>query len=368
MENYSHFGLLGPMGEAARTDWMRKRMEESRRSAREVAGDSGSVFLAGAPVAGLGSPRSDIDLFVVSDSITAASSRQIGRNGARFDVEFIRSSEFYSLVQQACSFDVCASDASQLGRMPRARLDLVTRFLLSEIVVDEDGRLAQLHAELVANRESFDHLSIARHAQDVQNMSEDVAGALLNGDIMSAVHQSRQMVLRGAEAYLASKGDPYLGEKWVFAKWRRTVATPAANLLHLLQGIPSRTPDESHRAVLEQCWVSQDLTVMAATGYSYDPISSPKDVVRGPHWSVLPWRDGLLVTQREGQGVALSREGLLLWAVAHGRSKGEAIKLARSLYVAKGVIATVSEVARYYDGILSAGLICNISDQPDSAH
>ncbi|WP_328904141.1 hypothetical protein OHR86_32985 [Streptomyces sp. NBC_00441] len=340
--------------------------DRGARAARHAAAEHGfrRVYMGGAPLAGLGSPCSDIDIFVVLDG-EDRSTEQFAFEGQRVDVEYVQLAELETLVRRFTTFEGTSTDTGQLSFAGRSRLDRTARFLLSEIVVDEGGQLAALHAQLAKGEDAFRKVLIARHAQDIQNAGEDVIGALLNGDPSNAEYQSREMVYRGAEAYLAGEGDVYVNTKWVWAKWDRTVGDKAggqlAEVLHDL-GMPS-----TRDAVIRNLWLTQDLVAMAATGYRYVPVLdvTPPFCRRNPRHTLLPFADGFFATHEVGSATELSREGVLLWMLAHGRTKADAVAAARASFAAEGVEIAQEDVSAYYDILEQSGLMAAVPESDD---
>lgn len=330
------------------------------RMARHMAAEQGfrRIYTGGAPLAGLGSPCSDIDLFVVLDEGEEDTEEQLFFEGQRVDVEYLRLRDLESLIDRFSSFTATSDNAEQIGFASRSRLDRVTRFLLSEIVVD-DGELGRLHAKLTDAGTEFRKLLIARHAQDAQNAAEDVSGAVLNGDLQSAEYQSREMVYFAAEAYLCAAGDLYVNTKWLWAKWARTFGDGGpqdAELATVIRDLGLADPAD---AVARNIWLAQDLLAMAATGYTYAPVTAPRPAHtrRNPRYTLLPFSDGFVVTQQVGAGVELSREGVLLWGVAHGRPRAEAATAARKIMSEQGLDVSEDDVLAYYDSLVARELI-----------
>ncbi|WP_441250514.1 hypothetical protein [Kitasatospora sp. McL0602] len=333
--------------------------ERGRRAAHWLESERGyrRIYMGGAPTAGLGSPKSDIDIFVVLDSRAPASSEQLAFEGARVDIEYLELTSLRRLVDTCTTFRSTAEDLEQIGYATRSRLDSLTRFLLGEIVVDEDGALGALLDRLADRCEEYQRLLVARHATDVENIGDDVTGALLNGDLPGAEYQSREALYRAAEAYLAGRGDYYLNTKWLWAKWARTAGSGLGDGPDAVVGAILRDPHlpSPGDAVHRNLWLAQDLLAMATTGYRYRPVPTahPAHCRRQPTDSLLRTSDSYLVTQQTAsqaasQAVALSGPGVLLWGVAHGRTEREALRLVQAQLAEDGVSVPLDEISGYY--------------------
>jgi hypothetical protein len=363
------FGLSTALAEDERKSQVEAIVERGRRAARAIASQRQytRVFTGGAPLAGLGSPRSDIDIFVVLDDKSSGSDEQTEFEGQRVDIEYLTLAELAQRVASAVPFRATAAEPAQLGRASRSWLDTLTRFLLGEIMVD-DGNLEALHGKLTNQSSDYTRLVIARHAQDFQNRAEDVDGALLNGDLFGADYQSREMVYLAAEAALCAQGDLYINTKWLAARWERTmrgsVLEPVGEFIADLS-LPDR-----RQAVRRNIWLAQDLFVQAATGYRYtlttdfpDAWPIPPGVVwRDPKLSILPFSDGIVVRRDFGRGMRLSSEGMLLWALAHGRDRESAVTETAKHLEAAGHYVSTPEIDEYYGNLLRAGLMMGQSD------
>jgi hypothetical protein len=328
-----------------------------RRAARWLADERGytRVYVGGAPMAGLGSPKSDVDLFVVVDG-QAGAAEQIEFEGGRVDVEFIQLATLRGTVDTCSTFLATAENPRQVGFASRSRLDSLTRFLLSEIIVD-DGSLAELQEQLCEERAEYRKILIARHAIDVQNIGEDVEGQLLNEDLPGAEYQSRELLYRAAEAYLAANDDFYVNTKWLWAKWARTVGDDLGAEVRAVIENPSLG---AHRDVVARnLWLAQDLVAMAASGYRYQPIVEvePAHARRQPFFALFPTSDALLVMRRVNEAVSLSRQGVLLWGLSHGRTADEAIAITHKMLTEEGIDLQEDEVREYYDQLVQLSLV-----------
>ncbi|MFF4413749.1 hypothetical protein ACFYY8_14545 [Streptosporangium sp. NPDC001559] len=314
------------------------------------------IYLGGAPTAGLGSPMSDIDLFVVRADCESLPPAQLEFEGERADVEYLDLEQLRRDVQESTVFRVTNTDFSQTARFSRNRLDVLTRFLLGEVVVD-DGELAALRQRLADNMPDYKRLLMTRHAIDAHNLNEDICGAILNGDAPATRYLSQEYLHRATEAYLCMRDDLYVNTKWVWARWRRSASEPLkASLTEVIDHAYTAEDD----AVGRNRFLAQDLLVMAATGLEYVPVlgAVPGHHSRRVDVSVIPMKgSGVLIESVRGESVLLSWQGALLWGVSHGRPKEEAVHLMGGALASAGLQVGEDEIAAYHASLVDVGVI-----------
>ncbi|MCK2213742.1 nucleotidyltransferase domain-containing protein [Actinomadura sp. ATCC 31491] len=334
-----------------------RQLGEAMAAAAVVARDypDAGVYLGGATTAGLGTPMSDVDVFVVG---RAGETRQVAVGERRADVEFVALERFAGDVRDFSRYRCHEDDFDQLARASAKRLDVVVRFCLGRVVTDPHGRLGELRDELRSSP-GFARLVIARHSVDCGNLSEDLKGATALRDRGSADFLAQQLLLQAAQALLTSLGDLYMGQKWVWRRWERT----AQKLAHpLLTGILTERGGAMATGHDVEAWVrralhtAQDMLVMAATGTLYDPRPVDAAGARRDPWRMpLPLREGVTLSEPDGRnGVSCSDLGALLWGLSHGRTEEEAVS---ELMAVSGRPLPREEIAEYYDGLVACGVI-----------
>lgn len=304
-------------GEAL-VDYQAKLMNTARAAAAEVHQQGNNcVFIGGAVTAGLGTPNSDIDIFIVKPGQIQTSVRQDERDGQRVDVETISVDQLTSSLEAASPFRATREVMDTIADCTRGNLDRLVRFGLGEVVAD-DGTLCWLADRFESVKADLDLTIIARHAVDSLNLVEDIVGALAVDDMESALLQSLALYTRAAEATLTRFGDRYIGAKWIWRRWQRTMVPLGSPML--LSAMPSQHTVES------LVFASQELLVAAATG-DINMISGPAKV-RGLPLGLIPIRtaDGLTLFPVEGrQGISISDMGIKLWIYAGRFERGDAI-------------------------------------------
>ena len=306
-----------------------------------------SAFLGGSPMAGLGTPASDVDLFVVHpDSFVA---ERVTVDDARVDVEFVTYGELESQVEDFQTYAVSETDASQLQRAGSSVLDRLVRFLTGEIVRDVASiGLGRLQSRALAAESSIRHLVIARHSATASNCAEDAIGAGEIGDVSSRDYQARETLLRAAKAVLAARGDLFMGTKWVWAQWDRSVGSslgdPVSSIL--------RDPGAAAATTLT---LSQDLLVHSVIPWTYPILcteSAEAAVRRASGMLPFPISDAVLLTPQLGKPIRVSLDGAFLWGAAHGRTRSFAVD-----YVAQTLGVERDRVDACYATLLGLGAL-----------
>ncbi|WP_441248226.1 nucleotidyltransferase domain-containing protein [Kitasatospora sp. McL0602] len=329
------------------------QLAKARSAAAEVLSrwPDAPAFLGGAPLAGLGTPASDVDLFVVTAD--PVPTEQIFVGELRVDVEFVDPAQLADLVARCDRFSVTAADTSQLRFAQYHTLDQLIRFALGEIVAD-DGTLARLLARVHAAEPDIAKLVIARLAVLSANAVEDGYGAVQVGDLSSAQFSARKALLSATEALLASRGDAYLGPKWVWTRWDRTIGTELGEQVRAALHDPATGVDLTF-------WLAQDFLVQAMTGHRYDIVldADPALARRNPQVAPTLTTGPVMLNRSDSRAVRVSPQGALLWGVAHGRPRAEAVALA-------GALLGVGEpdIDAYYTRLLES----NVLLPEDGAH
>lgn len=325
-------------------------VDESVSLARQILPtlSAKAAYLSGAPLAGLGTPTSDVDLHVVYDGRQQPSNRQVVSGGRRIDVRYWTEESLANRINMCTRYDFTEDNTSQLDVIGRKTLDEAIRLAIGWVLLD-DGFLQRLRAILEANASELMKLVNGVMAVEAQFLVEDAQGFIEMGSPEPAAYVSRDALVSAAESKLAFDGDLYLGRKWIWARWARTI--------DLKLGVDARDlvldkgdRQESITQSLRRLWLCQDLLLQSSLRCSY-PLEtrlSHEDVRRDPYATPIPTMDAVLVYRSGRKAVRLSRQGALLWAVAHGRSAEDAIRLTAGMLRASGTDVHDQAVQDYY--------------------
>jgi hypothetical protein len=324
------------------------QIEQAREAASGIMADwpGARAYLSGSSFAGLGTPASDIDLYLITDDRWGTA--QINVDGVRVDVEY-RSGEWIdALVANCREFTVTPTDASQLGYWRYEHLDEAVRFCLGEVVAD-DGTLADSQRIINDSADVVKKLIVSQLGASNSNRAEDIWGALEVGDHTGAQSLARTMLTSTAEALLAARGDAYIGLKWVWTQWDRTIGDQLGDDVRRVLHDPAASATTCS-------WLSQDFLVMAITGHTY-PImldASGSLPVRDTRIQPFLTSGPVLLNRPDTRAIQVSKQGATLWGLAHGRSREEAVAMASSLLAVDPM-----DVDRYYGQLVAAEAICH---------
>ena len=325
------------------------QVEHARQAASAVLGRWGGApaYLSGACFAGLGTPASDVDLFVVRPGHVGT--EQVFVGGLRVDVEFVDPGQLAGMVKQSELFTLDEGDMRQLKFAQYPVLDKLVRLILGEVLAD-DGMLEELRARADRADAEIRKLIVARMAVAAANGAEDVRGAVAIGDRPSAHYLARNTLLFGAEALLAARGDAYLGFKWVWSRWARTIGHSLGTGVHDLLQAPVADPEE-------YLWLAQDLLIRAMVAASHPVVCGrpPDPPRRNPYVMPQLTRGPVLLNRldrTDSSALRVSQPGAQLWAAAHGRPRHQAVSLVSDILGVRP-----EDVDSYYGRLVDANVV-----------
>jgi hypothetical protein len=204
----------------------RQLLDLGRDVATRLATSEGvdAAFLAGSIVVGLGSPSSDVDVYLVGSGLRE-SRRQLLDGGVRVDVQTLAAERLADLVDRV----VADYPAALHDRVADADLMVAVRLLAGEIVTDT-GFLLALKQRLAASPLPLRRMVINSWARTAYSAVEDVAGLRESSDRLdrdAAIIAARRALLAAGKALAASCGDLHHGDKWVSHQLATAPRTPS---------------------------------------------------------------------------------------------------------------------------------------------
>jgi hypothetical protein len=101
-------------------------------------------------------------------------------------------------------------------------------------------------------------------------------------------------------------------------------------------------------------WLAQDFLVHAMTGHSYDPVTDSDPALPRRDPEVIPTLTSgpVMLNRTDTRAVQVSPQGALLWGVAHGRTRADAVALVSAELGVPG-----GDVDAYYGRLLDADVL-----------
>ncbi|HEX4087570.1 MAG TPA: nucleotidyltransferase domain-containing protein [Trebonia sp.] len=288
-----------------------------------------AVCLSGSLMAGLGTPYSDIDIFVVTTDRSGES--QHGRGQDRLGVEFRSPEWLYQVADLARPFAATLDDNYPLTTSSGLIEDAVRLKIGREL--KNSPELARVKSTLDAGRRNLQKVVISQVALDLASYWMDILGFLTKGDIDSAEMMSVQILLTALDAACIPDDDLYRGAKWIWSRARRSESLAPArpwirNLLlpHLGTGPMSRP------LCMDRMLAAQKLISLALLR-EWDPdrfLPTPEaapsgggDLVRSPYWQVFRVEKSAVLTYQDTRHYELPDLALYCWYAADGCSAAE---------------------------------------------
>ncbi|WP_033258656.1 MULTISPECIES: hypothetical protein [Kitasatospora] len=304
------------------------------------------AYLSGPSAAGLGPAASDLHVnLVVHERVHMQAWQSWQVAGRTVTASYLEFNELRGSVERACTPNLAPSLQADEAR-------LLAHLLLGRLVLD-DGALRVLIDNLHRNADAVVGAYVAPLAARTRMRASEAFDLLACGDEASAQWAAESAVLAAADALVTSRGDLYPGTAWLRARWDRTFSSPFPQ-------VPSREMTAHPRAFVDSLAIHQDLLVQALTGYDY-PLQrfvSPGEFARDPYSAVAPAKTSTRIHHRHGRGAMLvDHASLLLYGIAHGRSRTDAIDRVIMLLAQDGIRVSFSELERKLNQLIEGELL-----------
>lgn len=321
--------------------------EEKVRIAKEaLAGhtaDAHAVYLAGSLFAGLGTPTSDVDVFVIVDAATDDQMLQVDSAGERVDIEFVTMAVVAARIRKATEWSLAKGRLTD-GWIAEKDIDFVVRLLNCE-VLSEDEPFRRMRLDLEGKLDRVRQILLARWTIEVGNHLEDYEGAFAERDWASCQVIAQSMVLAAGKAMTVAAGDLYFGRKWLFPQLGRSLGPefPAGRCLELQQGRHADPADYlATRQFVQTCLAAaQTVGWLRADARRWpwraNDVPDPNAPIRSPEYLPVPVDgDRYLLNMERRRQLLVNRRTMLVWALCDGRP-------------ASDVVADAAEVSAHLD-------------------
>jgi len=324
----------------------------------EPAGGIVGAFASGSQFVGLGNSRSNLNVYLVgrrADGPAGIPDR--GLSTSALDVERI---DLDALDDGVAAVERGAPRAGDITALlaHRATRELLVRFHYAEILADPGGQLTVLKKRLAEAESALRQQLICWHTLQCVNFRDDYIGAVEAGDRDTAEANSGRILTAALQAFLAGCGEYYAGDKWTWAKLRRSGAgrdlVEAARAATFTSVPATARRRGEHKVELAQVLVSAAITKGwdAPAAAAWSAVPRAERVTLSAAWFPVRFADRLTMDTVEKAQTSISVQGVELWASSVRGGPAEVVD-----HVAAGLGAPRAEVARYLDTIVGHGMV-----------
>jgi hypothetical protein len=322
----------------AEKTYREEKLTKAISVAEEIAKDGyvDAMYVAGSLTAGLGSPTSDVDVFVLTaqpDGLSG-SARQKRVDDLRLDTEYYAVAWVDGILQKLATWE-SARQRLRHNALSRDELDFLLR--MRDIrIVKSSPNLERLLATLSASEDRLRQMALSTWALEDNGNLSDFHGAVQDGDAVSAGLIGQSVMICAGKAVAAAAGDLYLGSKWVHQQLRRSLGDtfPLRQFAEWQSGAWARDGSESD--VRDFLFFQQ--TVMAAAqllGWHGPGVAAwpfwelgKGEYRRNPQFNAIHLTEGVLLNYELQRQVVLAPDVALIWALSNGRDEDEIVDAA----------------------------------------
>ena len=303
------------------------------------------IFLGGSIAEGLGNPRSDVDVYLIVESLAPFKAAE----------ERFKSLQLGDRIVAPAFFSTDAvmdayRRAGAGGVLSTAEIDLLHRIGAGIALVNEQ---AYEHLRAQLPREALARLLVRSGEAMLANIFADVIGTLEANDLPTCAFNARSLIDCAMDAYLAMRGDTLAREKWRYRKIERTLGlqdSVAHRYLELASAVRFGEAEVTFDYV-EKCLELYQRIETRLVAYALDP-SFPAILSSGKSESAAPGvgqprrnplikmahePDGTLILIERSPLFRLSAPYSLIWLTIDGaRRQGEAARVATEMARATG--------------------------------
>jgi predicted nucleotidyltransferase len=327
-----------------------------------------SIFLSGSLVAGLGTPSSDVDVFVVLKSgqqpVRHVEQRLL--SGERVDIEYHTTESLHEVLRSVTEWQLTRRDVSSAARIREADIDLATRLTQIQVVRSSDF-LADLMTAVGAGERQLRRLVLAKWAIEAANYLEDFDGAYLDSDWDLLALVGMPLMTIAGKAVAAAAGDLYWGRKWVVRQLRRAPIGdfPLDLYLEFIRGDWLRGDRHANfgkfREFVQTCLVAAQLLGWHEPMVGRWPAwcSGNASVRRDPDLMPLHVDGSVVLTQERTRQFEVQPDVALVWGLSDGFARADAIERAVALRTADPDFRRITpdRAGEMYDKLSNLGLI-----------
>src|SRR5258706_1112001 len=192
----------------------RKELLELIAAGSEAAGIE-CVFLGGSIAEGLGNPRSDVDVYLIVDSVEPFKADE-----AKFKSLMLGDRIVAPMFFSSASVADVYRRAAAGGVLSAVEIDLLHR-IRTGIPLAHEETFEALRLRLP--QKEFARFLVRSGEAMLSNIFADVAGTLEAGDLPTCAFNSRALIDCAMDTYLSMHGETLAREKWRYRKIERTL-------------------------------------------------------------------------------------------------------------------------------------------------
>lgn len=316
-----------------------------------------SVFIGGSLTAGLGSPTSDVDLFVLmtNEAVFPRKTWQAIVENTRIDIEVYTIREFEEALDDVLSMTFSRSEIPIVWGL-KSKMDLIARFENS-VIVKRSGYLDKANERLATCKKNFCSLLTNYWSLVIEAVKEDFVGSVLADDYHTAAYLGQNLLSVAGKSFVSAFGDTYFGEKWVYQQLKRSCLNQHVFKRFFSLQTGEWVRDGRHGAVEVLC-MAQNLILAAQAKNAikgqdmfdpnvfFAPMECRADAFcRNPLFGAFKVGEGVQMHWEMHKDIVLSARLLCLMGIVHMRCLSEVLKLIREREELVRVFGEVDERA-----------------------
>jgi hypothetical protein len=300
-----------------------RKLRLASGTVRHLAGTSDAelVFLAGSVPAGLGSPTSDVDVFIVGGSSQRSRPDQTKLDDVRVDVEY-RPSSWIARIEELVSEFQFGMGEVHTSPEKRSLLDDAIRLDTGRVVHATDhARLLRRHVS--RHRAILADYVVAYSSRFVSRVWEDVLGFYVMAEQVPLERLGTEALWASVDGVLATHGSCYRGDKWIP---RRVAAAGLPELEASFNRLSGRTTRIPPMSWARECLlIVQGLTARAQLAAAQGEAAASRlgairsmdgRWARSPLFTTLYFSDGVILERNDRQHFRLDAAHLACWSSA----------------------------------------------------
>ncbi|MFJ8626432.1 hypothetical protein ACIRD3_26840 [Kitasatospora sp. NPDC093550] len=321
------------------------------------------AYYGGSLMAGLGTSRSDVDLFVLSDRKTGPLPAQHIHDRERLDVEVRSTADIQRLLEKFATYRVVDGNWSQAT--PVKDIDDAVRLAHSRPATP-DGEAARLREAMRDRLPVLRQLLINRASIECLMIIEDLFGAREMGDWGAVGLLGRNLLMEALQGYFVGCGEPYIGHKWAYVKLDRVgTANGLKDVAVPLLEADVSTPERAAAVADERIALAQKLLSVASTLGWNSPDAAwwtqwsggRGGLGREQEWVPIRFGDDVKYESPNARMRQLTPEATVLWAALDGRPTQDGVTQAVRALDHLGSPQRTDLVADFAERLATSGLV-----------